>query len=106
MEVVTERVGRVLKVVLRFCDSVSQTPRTTSLSFAYSVSFFLPYQVCLVQSWNRMVIECTTQLAVSMLTLSLGLLRNVEDRFSPSLDYLSGRPRFGCVQNRGMCIVM
>lgn len=53
-----------------------------------------------------MVIECTTQLAVSMLTLSLGLLRNVEDRFSPSLDYLSGRPRFGCVQNRGMCIVM
>ncbi len=42
-----------------------------------------------------MVIECTTGLAVSMLTLSLGLLRNVEDRFSPSLDYLSGRPRFG-----------
>lgn len=41
-----------------------------------------------------MVIECTTQLAASMLTLSLGLLRNVEDRLSPSFDYLSGRPRF------------
>lgn len=57
------------------------------------MSFLLPYQLCLVRSRKGMVINFTTLLASGVLRLSWFLLRIVEGRLLPSLDYLSGHVR-------------